>query len=128
MKYLSAETRIRQIAALKQLRTGWNGYQAQPITGIAIDVACHLIRLIAKQHWFTAQEKTFPNVIVPVPNGGVQFEWRRATRELEVGIDPDGTLSYLSIENVAGKEIEKEAERAELAEILKQIASVVLAR
>lgn len=36
-------------------------------------------------------------IIVPVPGGGVQFEWQLATRELEIEFCPGGRVEYLAV-------------------------------
>ncbi len=125
---LLLEQQIRQLAAFRHLQPGWNGYQGRAITPQAITAAHRLLALILEQLWFSARNTAFPDVIVPVPDGGVQFEWRRGARELEVGIGPDGALGYLLTEQTGVEETEEEAERVTRTEILGHIASVVLAQ
>gem|GEM_PF-4541779 len=47
-----------------------------------------------------------PYHIAPMPNGGLQIEWRRQLRSIELWIDPEGTFSAL-VDDGAGDVREK---------------------
>jgi hypothetical protein len=42
--------------------------------------------------------------IAPILGGGIQFEWRRGDKELEIEITPDGRVEYLAIEGDVSQE------------------------
>ena len=117
----------RQLTSFRDLRPGWNGYASRIISPQAILVARRLLTLILEQLWIQGDNGAFPDVVVPVPNGGVQFEWRRGVRELEVSIGPTGGLGYLLSEQNDDTGSESEAEQVSLTEIMHQIAAVVRA-
>lgn len=76
---------------LAELPTNWDGYGSPPIGKSALQSARRLIEAL------DSFSMPMPEVR-PVSGGGIQFEWRKAERELEVEILPDGSGSYLAVE------------------------------
>lgn len=37
--------------------------------------------------------------VVPTPDSGIQIEWTKGQRELEIRVEPDGTMIYMQIED-----------------------------
>ncbi|MHB8646742.1 MAG: hypothetical protein ACYDAR_13210 [Thermomicrobiales bacterium] len=89
--YLEATQRLDEFA---MLHSGWDTYDAKPIAATAIHEARQLLAAVARQ--FAGQpDSAKPFFVAPLPYGGVQIEWRRANKEIEVEIGPDGRFGYL---------------------------------
>lgn len=86
---------IRQLDALRSLGADWDSYGGAPISDKALSIA----RAILTDLSFQPVDPAFvvPFHIAPVPNGGLQIEWRRAdgSGSLELWIDPDGRVDAL---------------------------------
>lgn len=70
------------MADLAALGPDWNGYGEQAITPEAI----------ATLAWVT---------VVPLSSGGVQLEWHTEQFDIEVEVDPDGSLRSVMSEKVS---------------------------
>jgi hypothetical protein len=56
--------------------------------------------------------------VVPVPGGGLQFEWQTATRELELEVLPDGSVEFLT---VAGEHMQEGPVSSDQAEEVRRL-------
>jgi hypothetical protein len=81
---------LARIARFATLEADWDGHGARIPTQVALRTAGELVR-----HVFSALAGTVPSWISPLPSGGVQIDWNGTTAELEVDVDPSGTLGYL---------------------------------
>lgn len=84
------------VDGLRELKEGWDSYDAQPITEPAIRTAHVLIG---------------PPTVVPRSCGGIQLEWHAregwiSGLDLEIGIEADGTLEADAMEAQHAQEIE----------------------
>ena len=72
------------------LTSNWDSYGSEPMDQRAIDAALNLVNYVG-----------FRNVpaprVIPVSGGGIQLEWVKENRELEVEIHPDGSIAYLVV-------------------------------
>jgi hypothetical protein len=75
---------------------GWDTYEAQPITDTAIREARRFLSDLAGR-FLSKTRIAKPYFIAPLSYGGVQMEWRRVDRAIEVEVGTDGTLGYLLI-------------------------------
>ena len=75
-----------RLRAVLSLQNGWDGANASPITSSALVAA--LMVLQETMAW-----DTVPPAVVPVADGGMQLEWHCTGVDLEVYIDPDGSVS-----------------------------------
>lgn len=85
----SLETIVRDFA---NLPLNWDSYGAVPVTQAAIDAAVRFLAFFPdpfiSQVW-----------VVPVPNGGVQFEKASGGYGWEIEIAPDGKLQGILIDH-----------------------------
>lgn len=103
---------FKKILSFRWLTPNWDSYGSEPVNQRAIDVALNLIDYVG-----------FGNVpaprVVPVSGGGIQLEWVKGNRELEVEIHPHGSIAYLTIHDgeptseneIEPREIPSQAER-----------------
>ena len=82
---------VKGILQFQSLRDNWDSYGSRPPSFDVILAASRLILNI------TLDDPPKPR-IVPVPGGGIQFEWEKGRRELEIEVRPDGSIEYLKIE------------------------------
>lgn len=72
------------------LRQNWDSYGSAPIRTWVVDAAIELIR-----------EVPFDNLsaprVVPVSGGGIQFEWSKGNRDLEIEVRPDRSIEGLKV-------------------------------
>jgi hypothetical protein len=88
---LSAARRL--LAEYEALQPNWDSYGAGVISRQAIREANQLLQRLAEAFG----QPGLPATIVPVPDGGVQFEWDKPDSALEVEVQDDGTLSALLV-------------------------------
>jgi hypothetical protein len=75
----------RPVWALRDLPEDWDTYGSPPVSAQAIEIAIKVLCLIA------AGEPPMPYA-VPLSGGGVQLEWRRRDRQVEIEATPDGRI------------------------------------
>jgi hypothetical protein len=77
----------QELTRLTQLKRNWDGYNAQPLKEDLIDAARSLVDLL---EGVACRPK-----VVPLSEGGVQFEWHNGPQTLEFGIEDAGDVNYL---------------------------------
>ena len=89
------------IQRLARLRPGWDSYGANPVSRIAVSrVVTKLLPIILRED--------IPEVtIVPMRDGGLQFEWHRLGIDVEISVPPVGPVEYLVADPALG--IDEEA-------------------
>lgn len=122
------EAAVRSLDDLARLEPDWDSYDALPPTATAIQAARGFLLLVAERLEASGPECLRPFTVVPVPDGGVQIEWRSAVADLEIEIGPDGTLSSLLIEHAATEPRYEEAHGLSCQDALRLVARVVGAR
>jgi len=93
VSWLSAS--LKKIGELRELRAGWDSYNAQPIQERAIQEGSDLLMYLARL------DLPEPR-IVPTSAGGIQLEFQKDERELELEILPDGSIEFLTVEMQEG--------------------------
>jgi hypothetical protein len=113
------EPALERLDALSALERGWDSYDAEPISSIALATARGLLILIAGEirHHISSPVRLHA---MPLADGGVQLEWLTANASLEIEIQSDGTLGYLMAESV-GDAHAVEREGVAVDEILERI-------
>ena len=77
-----------QLAAAAELADNWDGYGAKAMDPTAVR---RMRRFLA-----ALQRDGFPAPrLVPIPDGGLQLEWTRGATELEIELDPAGSLIFV---------------------------------
>jgi hypothetical protein len=77
---------FESLGGVVRLRRDWDSYGSPPITDGARRAAIDLILLLSTLDLPHAD-------VVPVPGGGIQFEWELDSRELELELAPDGLMA-----------------------------------
>lgn len=85
------ERELHRLQHLAQLEAGWDGYEAKPLSPVAVASAA-----LTAYSVLTAYGEA-PNFIAPIPDGGVQVEWDSAQSALELTIAPDGYKETLLV-------------------------------
>jgi hypothetical protein len=78
----------RELVRLRELRPGWDGRQAQPITPRALYTTVRVLAAVL-------DELSEPPQFFPLPDGGIQIEWY-ADDEIEIHVDADGKAYVLA--------------------------------
>jgi hypothetical protein len=81
----------RKLKELSELQENWDGYGSPQIEPEALEIAAELVTNTAT---FGMPEPQ----IFPVPGGGLQIEWERLRRELELEILPNGEIEFLLVD------------------------------
>ena len=90
---VGVEEALQTVRELATMPAGWDGYRSPAIGKPAIEGALNLLTEI--------EELQLPKPHVsPVAGGGVQVEWEKAGKELELEFREDGALSYLKTDAV----------------------------
>ena len=85
---------IKKILGVLLLPENWDSYGGQIPTREAAETAIQIIASIVQE------DPPRPRV-VPLGTGGIQLEWKKGERELEVECGPDGSVEALRIEGDA---------------------------
>jgi hypothetical protein len=99
-----------RLAEIAQLNEDWDTYGGAPPTAIAVGAVGQLIIAVAENLVNGAAEEAVPYSVMPIPNGGVQVAWHRASDELQIDIGPGGEFGYLRIEYEGGERRASEAD------------------
>lgn len=113
------EPALAQLGEFAGLERGWDSYDAEPISPVALATARGLLMLAAGEIRRRLEAPARIHV-EPLADGGVQLEWFGADAELEIEVQADGTLGYL----LAHDADEREREGASVDEILQLIRDV----
>jgi len=90
---------LQGFASLATLKEGWDGYGAAKIDRATIN------RALAAIEELVPQEAPAPS-IVPIHNGGLQIEWHRNQRDLEIEFSPNGAVEFYYFNEITGQELE----------------------
>ena len=82
---------IKKILGTLRLPENWNSYGGRIPQWQAAETAIQIIASIAQE------DPPRPRV-VPLGTGGIQLEWKKGARELEVECGPDGLVEALKVE------------------------------
>lgn len=118
---------LERLRGFARLESDWDSYGAKKTTSGAIEAASQYLASLVNEYRSTSGIRALPFWVSPLPNGGVQFEWREPNAELEVEIDRDGNLSYLlqTGQGQAADFLEREA--ASLTEVSEVLGRVLAA-
>lgn len=83
---------IKKVLGFRGLPQNWDSYGSAAITQSAVTAAISLLGMIPLATLPTPRA-------VPVSGGGIQFEWAKGQRELEVEVRPTGAIEILKVEN-----------------------------
>lgn len=86
-------TARRLVAEYSTLPPNWDSYGAAGVSHQAVRAANQLLDLLVQ----TFGQPGLPETIVPVPDGGLQFEWEKSRAALEIEVQDDGTWNALLI-------------------------------
>ena len=89
-----------QVQAIRSLEENWDGYGAAPTQTTAIELALEFADLIEAM-----LQKSSPSSALhasPTRTGGVLLEWEDLSRQHEIEILPDGSISFLHLEKETG--------------------------
>lgn len=84
---------------LLQLPRGWNSHGAEPVSGVAF------VQTIEFLTAYVVHGVAGPT-LVPTVRGGLQIEWHRRGVNIEVEVDPDGSVSWCAEDRETGEESE----------------------
>ena len=94
--FLSA---LRRAIELQQLPRGWNSHGAEPVSDVAFG------QTIAFLAGYLVPGVASP-ALVPTVRGGLQLEWHRQGVDIEVEVDPAGSVSWCAEDRRTGEEFE----------------------
>src|SRR6267143_1859591 len=83
---------IQKAIGLTNLQPNWDSYGSHAPSRAVIQTAIHFLRNVAGENLPTP-------LVVPISGGGLHFEWTIDHRELEVAIDPKGSLEMLRVQD-----------------------------
>lgn len=83
-------TSLGAVAQLSKLPADWDSYGSPPVTPEARSQALRVLTLLE------SEASAIPQ-IGPVPGGGLQMEWSKGHRALELEVHPDGTVEFLRV-------------------------------
>lgn len=84
----------KRINEFKSLPENWDSYGARRVSPEAISIVRELFRSLENNGTLASQEFA-PFTVAPLSDGGLQAEWRRGGRALEIEAHPNGDFGYL---------------------------------
>lgn len=90
---VSAFSRIAEMSNLPQ---NWDGDDADPPTGRAVAAACHLIAVVRSERLEKGRQDGAPATSSPLSDGGLQVEWLGRNCRIDVQINDDASLGFLT--------------------------------
>jgi len=79
---------IREMLLLTQLKTGWDGEDAKPVSIDSLEVATKLLDNVVTKN-------TPSPYIFPLSEGGIQFEWHTEEIDLEIEVSGNSEVVVL---------------------------------
>lgn len=120
--YQSMIEALERIAEFSSLSDNWDGFGGVGLSDKARHVALQFLMLLLSDELLDASRDLD---ILPIPTGGIQFEWSEPSGDLEVEIDQDGNFHSL-IELVTGEYEESSRDRPlNLLEVRSQIRRIL---
>jgi hypothetical protein len=116
---------VQRIVGFAELERDWDSYGASPPTVVAIEAAARCLQVLVNAVAPEVGEKALPFWVAPVPNGGVQIEWRGSKAALEVEIGPAGQLGFLYEEDQDSGASYEEGNYVSLSDLLPRLRRVV---
>lgn len=86
---------LSRIVVMAKLAPNWDGEGADPPTAEAAAAACFLIEAVAEHRQRQGQIGVPPTTSSPIPDGGLQIEWRGPNARIDVQANPDGSFGYV---------------------------------
>ena len=115
----------RRLFEIKKTEPNWDSYGAQPTSQEALDGAEQLFKMIAYRFYLGLGLKLRPYHIAPLTDGGVQFEWRGISGELEVQVLASGKYNYLLIQGQGDRRKYDEGEDVSASEICSLLSLIL---
>ena len=84
---------------LRQLPKGWNSYGAEPVSDAAF------VRTVTFLCEYVVAGVPGPS-LVPTVRGGLQIEWHRCGVDIEVEVNPEGSVFWCAADRRTGEEVE----------------------
>ncbi len=94
-------TPVEQLEAMRGLAVNWDGYGAAPPQTEVINLARAFVELIVGLRKDLGNNGTGVHV-TPGHDGGVLIEWEDASKEHELEVKLDGSISFLHLEKTTG--------------------------
>jgi hypothetical protein len=116
---------LDQLDDIAKLGPDWDSYGGDPIAPRAIALATDLLRFVDEKLSRIAFEQSWPQIVAPRADGGVQIEWGTPPVEIAVHADPSGNLGYLYKDQQGEVTRYEEKQSASWDQILQLIATVV---
>jgi hypothetical protein len=121
---IPAFSRIREMA---KLPTNWDREGAKPPTPSAVAAALYLIEAFAERRRQQGHEPVPPATSSPIPDGGLQLEWKGPRARIDVQANPAGSYGFLVKWGSGSSATYEEADEAPLESVLSLIDRVLAA-
>ena len=89
---------LGRLEAFRSLSENWDSYGSDPISPKAIAAARDVLFSLKERFSPVVGSDFLPLNVAPIADGGVQFEWKGATRVLEIEVTAEGSLAYFAVE------------------------------
>ena len=86
---------LSRIVEMAKLTADWDGEGGEPPTAEAVAAACFLIEAVAEHRQQQGHVGDPPTTSSPIPDGGLQIEWRGPAARIDVQANADGSFGYL---------------------------------
>ena len=87
---------LERISGFGKLDPDWDSYGGKNPTTEALSAASQYLQTLVSEFWPSVGNRALPFWVSPLPNGGIQLEWREPKSELEVEVGPEGKTELLA--------------------------------
>jgi hypothetical protein len=117
---------VEQLRRLSTFEKDWDSYGGEPPTAQAIERAEQIILEMADRVGDKLSRRSEPWGVIARGDGGVILEWRAPKLDLEVHLEPNGTLGYLLDETIDGASRYTDKDLASWSEVEALLSRVIL--
>jgi len=123
---LSWEEAASRLLEYADLPSNWDEYDSDPIAPDAIKKAYEILYALRSTFVQHIGDSYLPSNLVPLRNGGLQFEWYRGDSYLEIEVDSSGYMNTLVATKVDGLMTKTRKKNVTVWHILFQLAMYLL--
>ncbi len=112
----------QRLAHFAELDADWDSYGAMPIAERAVSTAERFLMSVRDELSDSLGERIRPHSVAPLPDGGVQMEWRAPAGAFELEISPGGDFGCLLVHEGESGQTHEERENVTFRDALDLVA------
>jgi len=116
----------RKLSAFAALDHDWDSYGAVPPTASAIEMAQSFLEMLTGHHASHLGCHLAPDIVTPIPGGGIQMDWWGNRVEVELDVNAEGRIGYLLIQKTGNEDSYTENNDVSLPDAVDMLARSIV--